>query len=80
MRKQLSIFLLKYFYLRLSVLIKTANFMAKKEVGRPKGPKKSALNLSILTERKKRLQKLAIDKDKSVSQIVEDALIDVHNI
>ena len=54
--------------------------MAKKEVGRPKGPKKSALNLSILTERKKRLQKLAIDNDKSVSQIVEEALIDVHNI
>ncbi len=58
-------------------MVKTAK---KQGVGRPTGPEKSTLNISILKDRKKKLQKLAIDKGESASYLIEGALESTYGI
>ena len=52
----------------------------KNKVGRPSGPEKVIMNITMLKDRKKRLQKLAIDKGESSSYIIESALENVYGI
>lgn len=55
--------------------VKTTEIMSKtNKVGRPKGAKKTTLNLSLNKDLKKRLQKRAIDQGCTASVLVELAL------
>lgn len=55
--------------------------MAKKRnIGRPKGPKKVAVNLSIREDRAARLKELADKEQKTQSILVENALESTYEI
>lgn len=45
-----------------------------KEIGRPAGPKKEPVNVSILKTRAKNLRQFAVKEQKTISTIVENAL------
>ncbi len=46
----------------------------KKEIGRPAGPEKEPVNVSILRTRAKKLREFAAKEQKTISIVVENAL------
>lgn len=55
--------------------------MAKnKEIGRPAGPAKEPLNIYIKRDRAKRLREFAIEQQKTISILVENALEKAYGI
>lgn len=45
-----------------------------KEIGRPAGPKKEPVNVSILRTRAKNLRQFAVKEQRTISTVVENAL------
>jgi hypothetical protein len=55
--------------------------MAKSnKMGRPLGPKKEAVNVSMLCDRAKKLRELAKNEQKTISIMVENAIEQTYSI
>jgi hypothetical protein len=55
--------------------------MAKKTLGRPSGPvEKEPVNVSIERPRAKKLRELAVKEQRTISVLVENALVETYGI